>query len=81
MCLFEVKSGFIITLLCMVIEYKHYFYQCTSCGEWYYTNRIIKSKKCWKCNHSFLFKNSTKFTQNCSIKEAIAIVKKLKNKS
>ncbi|MCK4370705.1 MAG: hypothetical protein KAV01_05310 [Candidatus Lokiarchaeota archaeon] len=48
---------------------------------WYYSNRIIKSKKCWKCNHSFLFKNSTKFTKMCSIKDAISIIKKLKIKN
>ncbi|MCK4780686.1 MAG: DUF1922 domain-containing protein [Promethearchaeota archaeon] len=60
---------------------KYIFYRCTFCGMWYYSNRIIKSKKCWKCNHSFLFKNSTKFTKMCSIKDAISIIKKLKIKN
>ncbi|NVM35368.1 MAG: DUF1922 domain-containing protein [Candidatus Lokiarchaeota archaeon] len=60
---------------------KYYFFRCSNCGEWYYSNRIIKSKKCWKCNRSFLFKNSTKFTKMCSIKDAILIVKKLKYKN
>ncbi|MCK4380672.1 MAG: DUF1922 domain-containing protein [Candidatus Lokiarchaeota archaeon] len=58
---------------------KYHFFKCYNCGEWYYSNRIIKSKKCWKCNHSFSFKNSTKFTKICSIRDAISIVKKLKD--
>ncbi|MFW9987971.1 MAG: DUF1922 domain-containing protein [Candidatus Odinarchaeota archaeon] len=57
----------------------YYFFRCYNCGMWYYSKRIIKSKKCWKCNHSFLFKKSTKFTRMCSIKDAILIVKKLKS--
>ncbi|MFW9999024.1 MAG: DUF1922 domain-containing protein [Candidatus Hodarchaeota archaeon] len=65
----------------MFHEQKFFFFRCYNCGEWYYTNRVIKSKKCWKCNHSFSFKNSMKFTKVCSIKGAISIVKKLKNQN
>ncbi|MFX0103959.1 MAG: DUF1922 domain-containing protein [Candidatus Hodarchaeota archaeon] len=61
-------------------EQKYFFFRCVNCGEWYYTNRIIKSKKCWKCNHSFNFKNSTKFSKICSVKDAIIIIKDLKNR-
>ncbi|MFX1303023.1 MAG: DUF1922 domain-containing protein [Promethearchaeota archaeon] len=64
----------------MYDKQKFFFFRCYSCGEWYYSKKIIKSKKCWRCNHSFLFKNSTKFSKICAIKDAIAIVKDLKNK-
>lgn len=57
---------------------KFYFYRCYNCNAWYYTNRIIKTKKCWQCNKSFTFQKSTKFTKNCSLNEAIAIIKELK---
>ena len=57
-----------------------FFYRCYHCGEWFYSNKIIKTKKCWKCNQSFQFKNSTKFSKKCSQSEAIAIIKYLKEK-
>ncbi|NHJ23318.1 MAG: DUF1922 domain-containing protein [Candidatus Lokiarchaeota archaeon] len=60
---------------------KFYFFRCYHCGEWYYSNKIIKTKRCWKCAKSFQFKNSTKFSQQCSLHEAIKIIKKLKEKS
>jgi hypothetical protein len=41
---------------------------------------MIKSKKCWKCNHSFQFKNSRKFSKTCTTPEAIGIIKVLKEK-
>jgi len=50
---------------------QYFFYRCYRCGAWYYTNRVIKTKKCWKCNHSFSFKNSTKFSKKCTTKGAI----------
>ncbi len=59
---------------------KFYFFRCYHCGEWFYSTRIIKTKKCWKCNRSFLIKKSLKFTKNCSTKIAITIIKELKNK-
>jgi len=58
---------------------KFYFFRCYNCGQWYYTNKTIKTKKCWRCNHSFTFKNSTKFSKICSIKDAIEVIKKLKD--
>ena len=62
---------------------KFYFFRCyhPGCGEWYYINRIIKTKKCWKCNRSFQFKNSDKFSKVCSMEIAVAIIKQLKNKA
>ncbi|MFX1329414.1 MAG: DUF1922 domain-containing protein [Promethearchaeota archaeon] len=60
---------------------KYFFFRCYNCGEWYYSNRIIKSKKCWKCNKSFLFKNSNKFSKLCSLNDAIYTIKTLKRKS
>jgi len=60
---------------------KFYFFRCYHCGEWYYINRFIKTKKCWKCNRSFQFKNSDKFSKECDMNTAIAIIKKLKDKS
>ncbi len=57
---------------------KIYFFRCYHCGEWYYSNKIIKVKKCWKCAKSFQFKNSTKFTKTCTLQEAINLIKKLK---
>jgi len=59
---------------------KFLFFRCYHCGEWYYSNKIIKSKKCWKCNRTFQFKNATKISRNCSINEAISIIKQLKGK-
>jgi len=61
---------------------KFYFFRCyhPGCGEWYYINRFIKTKKCWKCNRSFQFKNSDKFSKVCTTETAIAIIKQLKNK-
>ncbi|TFG23124.1 MAG: DUF1922 domain-containing protein [Promethearchaeota archaeon] len=59
---------------------KYYFFRCYRCGEWYYTNKIIKTKKCWKCHHSFQFQKSTKFSKKCSINDAIEIIKELKKR-
>ncbi|MHA1491635.1 MAG: DUF1922 domain-containing protein [Promethearchaeota archaeon] len=56
----------------------YYFYRCYFCGQYYYSNRIIKTKKCWKCNRTFQFKKSKKFSKNCSLQEAIKIAKLLK---
>ena len=42
--------------------------------------RLIKTKKCVKCNRSFQFKKSTKFSKNCYTAEAVAIIKELKIK-
>ena len=60
---------------------KFFFYRCVHCGEWYYTNRIIKTKKCWKCNRSFQIQKYAKFSKNCSTQDAIAILKHLKEKA
>jgi hypothetical protein len=60
--------------------HKYFFFRCYHCGEWYYAKMNIKSKKCVRCNRTFQFKNSTKFSRNCSIKEAILIIKQLKGK-
>ncbi|MFX1571216.1 MAG: DUF1922 domain-containing protein [Promethearchaeota archaeon] len=64
----------------MSIGQNYFFFRCSHCGEWYYTNRKIKVKKCWKCNHSFLFKNASKFSKVCSMNGAITVIKQLKNK-
>ena len=60
---------------------KYYFYRCYHCGEWYYVNKIIKTKKCWKCNRSFQFKNSAKFSKKCTLSQATKIIKHLKEKA
>lgn len=59
---------------------KFYFFRCYHCGEWYYSSKRIKQKKCWKCNKSFKFKNSSKFSKECTTREAIEIIKALKEK-
>jgi len=59
---------------------KFYFFRCYHCGEWYYSNKIIKTKKCWKCNRSFQFKNSFKFIRTATLKDAVRIIKNLKMK-
>ena len=59
---------------------KYYFFRCYHCGEWHYGNRIIKSRKCWKCDRIFQFKNSIKFSRECSINEAITVIKQLKER-
>jgi uncharacterized protein (DUF983 family) len=59
---------------------KVFFFRCYHCGEWYYSNKIIKVKKCWKCTKSFQFKKSAKFTKTCTLQEAINLIKKLKEK-
>ncbi|MFX0010177.1 MAG: DUF1922 domain-containing protein [Candidatus Hermodarchaeota archaeon] len=57
---------------------KFYFFRCYHCGQWFYSNRIIKVKKCLKCAKTFQFKNSTKFSKQCTSQDAITIIKKLK---
>lgn len=64
----------------MSYNQKYFFFRCYHCGQWYYVNRIIKTKKCVHCNKSFQFKNATKISKICTLKQAIAIVKELKNK-
>ena len=59
---------------------KFYFFRCYHCGEWYYSNKILKTKKCWKCNRSFQFKNSFKVTRMVTLTDAIKIIKKIKMK-
>ncbi|MBD3214109.1 MAG: DUF1922 domain-containing protein [Candidatus Lokiarchaeota archaeon] len=59
---------------------KFYFFRCYHCGEWYYSWKQIQKKKCWKCNKTFTFKNSSKFSQECSTRQAIEISKRLKEK-
>ncbi|MBY8987419.1 MAG: DUF1922 domain-containing protein [Candidatus Lokiarchaeota archaeon] len=59
---------------------KFFFFRCYHCGEWSYSNKIIKTKKCWKCNRSFQFKNSTKFSKTVTLQGAIKIIKDLKMK-
>jgi transcription elongation factor Elf1 len=57
---------------------KFYFFRCYHCGAWHYSNKKIKTKKCLKCNRSFQFKNSAKFSKNCLYSTAIKIIKELK---
>lgn len=57
---------------------KYYFFRCYHCGEWFYSNKILKTKKCWKCNRSFQFKNSTKFSKRITLQGAVKIIKRLK---
>lgn len=59
---------------------KYYFFRCYHCGEWHYGNRMIKSRKCWKCNRAFQFKKAIKFTKDCSMNQAITIIKHLKER-
>ncbi|MFX0047897.1 MAG: DUF1922 domain-containing protein [Candidatus Hermodarchaeota archaeon] len=59
---------------------KYYFFRCYHCGEWYYSNKMIKTKKCWKCNRYFQFKNSAKFSKTVSLQGAIKIIKNFKIK-
>ena len=59
---------------------KFYFFRCYHCGEWFYSNKIIKTKKCWKCNRSFQFKNSFKIVRTVTLSDAIKIIKKIKMK-
>ncbi len=58
----------------------YYFYKCYHCGSWFYSKGRIKQKKCFFCNKTFQFTKSTKFSKTCSPQEAIAILKKLKEK-
>ncbi|MHA2288758.1 MAG: DUF1922 domain-containing protein [Promethearchaeota archaeon] len=59
---------------------KFYFFRCYHCGEWTYTKKIIKAKKCLKCDRSFQFKNSSKFSRTVTHQGAIKIIKDLKLK-
>jgi len=59
----------------------YYFFRCSFCGAWYYSNKILKKKKCWKCNRTFQFQHSIKFSKKCSMSIAIAILKELKKKT
>lgn len=60
---------------------KFYFFCCYHCGAWNYSNKIIKSRKCWKCHRTFQFKNSLKFVKDCSTNQAINILKYLKERA
>ena len=64
----------------MSFNQKYFFFRCYHCGQWYYVNRHIKTKKCVHCNKSFQFQKATKFSKICNLNQAIAIVKELKNK-
>lgn len=55
-----------------------YFFRCVHCGCWYYSSKKIKTKKCIKCNKSFKFENAKKMKRQCSLQEAITIIKQLK---
>jgi len=59
---------------------RFYFFRCYHCGQWYYVNKIIKTKKCIYCNKSFQFKKSAKFSKFCTLQQAILIIKELKSK-
>ncbi|MHA1411193.1 MAG: DUF1922 domain-containing protein [Promethearchaeota archaeon] len=59
---------------------KFTFFRCYHCGEWFYTKKPIKVKKCWKCNRIFQFKNAFKFSKTCQQEEAIRLIKMLKEK-
>lgn len=65
----------------MTIYQQYVFFRCTFCGSWYYSNKSLKSKKCWKCNRTFQFKRAFKFSKYCSVNEAIMIIKELKKGS
>ncbi len=64
----------------MVYRTRYFFFRCINCGEWYYTTKIIKRKKCVKCHKSFSFEKASKFFQKCSTKEAILLIQHLKLK-
>ena len=59
---------------------KFYFFRCYHCGEWFYSKKVIKTKKCWRCNRSFRFKNSVKFSKTVTLQGAIKTIKELKMK-
>ena len=59
---------------------KFYFFQCYHCGAWNYSNKVIKSRKCWKCHRIFQFKQALKFVRECSMNQAICIIKHLKER-
>jgi hypothetical protein len=61
---------------------QYWFYRCVhnNCGKWHYSKKRIKKKKCLKCNRTFKFSHSVKFSQECTRDEAIAIIKHLKEK-
>ena len=62
----------------MSYKRKFFFYQCYNCGQWYYSEKVIKTKKCLICNHSFQFQKSLKFSKFCLTSEAIETIKNLK---
>ena len=64
----------------MITKFNYYFFRCYHCGSWYYSKKVIINKKCLKCNRSFGFQKSTKFSKQCSQSEAIAIIKELKKR-
>jgi hypothetical protein len=49
-----------------------------NCGELYYTDKRIKTKKCIICNKSFSFHKSVKVDVNLKQMEAIQLLKALK---
>jgi predicted nucleic acid-binding Zn-ribbon protein len=55
-----------------------WFYRCYHCGTWYYSSRRIETKQCIKCNKRFFFEKSKKLKRKCTQREAISIIKELK---
>ncbi|MHA1148115.1 MAG: DUF1922 domain-containing protein [Promethearchaeota archaeon] len=64
----------------MYADSRYYFFRCYHCGNWFYTKKIIKTKKCIRCNRSFTFKNSMKFSKICSGYKAIRMLQELKKR-
>ncbi|MFO8017225.1 MAG: DUF1922 domain-containing protein [Promethearchaeia archaeon] len=57
---------------------KFYFYRCSHCGNWHYSDKRIKVKKCLSCHRSFTFEHAKKFSKECTTYEAISVMKELK---
>jgi hypothetical protein len=57
---------------------KYWFYRCYHCGQYHYSKKRIKRKKCLTCKRTFKFEHSVKFSKTCTRNEAIAIMKYLK---
>ncbi|TFG11772.1 MAG: DUF1922 domain-containing protein [Promethearchaeota archaeon] len=59
---------------------KYFFFRCYHCGNWFYTKKLIKTKKCVRCNRTFQFQNAMKFSKLCSGYEAIRMLQELKKR-
>lgn len=73
----SLKLLWIITNI-MPYKWKYIFFNCTHCGEVYYTKVDLAYKRCLKCNRKFPYKNSIKISISLTQEQAIQLIQEIK---